>query len=389
MKEPKFIPEKEPLLNPKSTRYPVYAPEITKSDIETITKTLKDQWVSIQAPIVRRFEDGFKKFIGTKDAIACNSGTAAIECSLRALDIGPGDEVIIPDFTFIQIANSVLRVGARPVLVDSTKEHPNMDLGLVENEITGKTKAIIAVHTFGQPLDASILDRLRRKYDLFVIEDCAESMGSRYPNGKMVGSVGDTGCFSLYVNKLITAGEGGVITARSMKLSELIREYRNHGYTKRYHFWHFIQGGNYKLSAMQVALAYSQLSRIQKLIKKKKLITNWYLKYLKDIKGIKLLLLHASPGVLCWMFPVVLKGSFPMSRGKLRYFLANRGIETRAFFYPLSQQPCLRDICSSGTFPNSYRFAKMGLYLPSSPLLKEKDIRIICHCINELSKQKR
>jgi len=388
MRRIRFIPEIEPLLRSRPTKYPVYSPEITRADIRMVVDTLRDKWISVQAPIVGKFEGEFKKFIGSRNAIVCSSGTAAIECSLRALNIGAGDEVIIPDFTFIQIANSVLRVGAKPVLIDSTEGHPNMDLRLAEKKITVKTKAIIAVHTFGQPLDRSVLEGLKARYRLFVIEDCAESMGSRYPGGQMVGSLGDTGCFSLYANKLITAGEGGVITTRSRKLGELIREYRNHGYTKRYHFWHSIQGGNYKLSAMQVALAYSQLSRIQRLMKRKRLITRWYLKHLADVKGIELLLLDASPDVLCWMFPVLLEESFPISRGRLRNYLAGRGIETRTFFYPLSLQPCLKNSCSSGNFPNSLRFGRMGLYLPSSPLLKEVDVRSICHHIVRLSRHK-
>lgn len=371
----------------KNIKYPVYSPEITKNDIKEITRTLEKGWVSIKSPIVLRFEDKFREFINTKAAIACSSGTAAIELSLRALGIKSGDEVIIPDFTFVQVANAVIRVGAIPVPVDSLVEHPNMDLDRAERVINKRTKAVIAVHTYGKPLDFNKLLRLRKTYNLLIIEDCAESLGSKYSNKRMTGSLGDTACFSLYANKLITAGEGGVVTALSKKTGELLKAYRNHGFTEKYHFWHSIQGYNFKPTAMQIAFAYSQLKRIRQMIMRKKLVTKLYLKYLKGIEGISLPFINESADVLCWVFPLIVKNDFPMNRDRLRYYLAGQGIETRSFFYPISIQPCFKNMFINVENKNSIRFANTGLYLPSSPLLKEKDIETICRYIGKASKK--
>lgn len=379
------MPSREPIIPARSRKYPVYSPEITKSDFRKVLNTLEGGWVSLQAPVVSDFEARFKEYVGTRDAVVVNSGTAALECSLLALGIGAGDEVIIPDFSFIQIGNTVLRIGATPILVDSEIGNPNMDLDAAESKISRKTKAIVAVHTYGIPLDYKRLKKFRKDYKIFVIEDCAEAMGIRYPNDKMLGSLGDVGCFSLYANKLITAGEGGIITTNSKQCARLLREYRNHGYTKGYHFWHYVIGGNYKPSAMQVALAYSQLCRIEKTVKKKYSVTKWYVKHLKAIKGIDSPFFGTFSNLFCWMFPIILERKFPVTRDNLRSYLADRGVETRSFFYPLHMQPCFKSLGANERFPNSHKFANAGLYLPSSPMLKEKDVETICSLIKKAS----
>ena len=252
-------------------KIPISKPHLTSDDFNEIKKCFDSSWVSSKSPWVENFEIEFaKKVSKTKYAVAVNSGTSALFLSLKALGIGKGDEVIIPTFTMIATVNAVEWVGATPVLVDSISEtNWNMDPKEVRKKITNKTKAIIPVHIYGYMCRMNEITKIAKENNLHVIEDAAEAMGSELDN-KRAGSFGDVGCFSLYVNKTITAGNGGMISTNSKKIANKLKQLRFFDFNEGEHFKHNIVGYNLVMSGLQAALGLSQVRRFEKLLTKRR-----------------------------------------------------------------------------------------------------------------------
>jgi len=264
---------------------PISKPSITKKEIAYVTDAVRSGWVSSLGKYIDMFEEKFAAYCGTKYAVATSNGTTALHLVLAALGITARDEVIISDLTFVATGNAVKYTGAKVVTVDIEEETLCIKPEAIKKAITSKTKAIIPVHLYGHPANMEEINKIAKKHNLFVIEDAAEAHGAEV-NGKKVGSLGHAGVFSFYGNKIITTGEGGMITTNDEELYKKMRYLRDHAMSKEKRYWHTEVGFNYRMTNLQAALGVAQLERIDELLAKKEEIFKWYQEGLKDVKGI-------------------------------------------------------------------------------------------------------
>jgi len=362
-------------------KIPLSKPDLTKDDLKEIIKCFHSSWISSRSPWVSRFERLFaRKVSETKYAIAVNSGTSALFLALKSLGIGKNDEVILPAFTMIATINAVIWVGANPVLVDCQSHNDwNLNINEIEKKITKKTKAILPVHIYGFPSDMDRINKLARKHDLYVIEDAAEAMGSLYKS-QLAGSLGDISCYSLYSNKIITTGNGGVVATNNRLFYKRIKKLSFFDINPKGHFLHHILGYNLVLSGLQAALGVSQIRRFEKLLSRRKKIYLWYLKYLKGKNDVFFIKPQVFQDPNYWFPPLLFKD--PKKKMKIQTYLTKQGIETRDFFRPLHLQPVYKTLFAHQTFPNSEYFYHRGLLLPSYTSLTEDLILKICDNIN-------
>ncbi len=357
-----FIPVNQPLLDGNEKKY--------------LQECIDTGWISSEGPFVRKFEESFATKTGRKHGIAVTNGTAALEAAVRALGIGDGDEVILPSFTIISCAAAVVRNGAIPVLVDSCPDTWNMDVSKIEQKITRKTKAIMAVHIYGLPVDMEPLLKLARNHKLKVIEDAAEAIGQTYKD-RQCGSMGDVSVFSFYPNKHITTGEGGMILTDSQEIAEKARSLRDLCFIPGQRFVHKELGWNLRMTNMQAALGMAQLEKLEFHIKKKREIGRKYNELLKDVKGIQIPLKAAEYAEnIYWVFGIVLKENIPFDAKKAMEQLAGEGIGTRPFFWPMHEQPVLREagLFKNESYPVSENIARRGFYIPSGLAINDEQI---------------
>jgi perosamine synthetase len=354
---------------------PVSEPTITEKEVEYVTQAVKSGWVSSLGEFINKFEEKFAKFIGTKYALTVTNGTAALHLALVSLGIKEGDEVIIPDLTFIATANAVKYTGATPVFADIDKETWCISPDDIRKKFTPKTKAIIPVHLYGHPADMDPILEIAKEYGLYVIEDCAEAHGAEY-KGKKVGSLGNCGVFSFYGNKIITTGEGGMITTNDEKLYEKAKYLRDHAMNKEKRYWHTEIGYNYRMTNIQAALGLAQLERIEEIIQKKRQIFEWYKEGLSDLEGISLNPEKEYAKNVFWMVCFVNEKFDEEKRDKFMKKLREKGIDTRPFFFPCSMMPMYKH--DKFINPISYEIYKKGVNLPSSYNLRREEITFIC-----------
>ncbi|MGQ9847800.1 MAG: LegC family aminotransferase [Bacteroidales bacterium] len=358
---------------------PVSEPSITQREIAYVLDAVKSGWVSSIGKYIDEFETAFAKFCGTKYSVSVSNGTVALHLALVSLGIKEGDEVIVPDLTFIATANTVVHAGAKPVFVDVEEDTWCIDPSSIKKAITNKTRAIIPVHLYGHPADMDEILRIAKEHDLLVIEDCAEAHGAEY-RGKKVGAIGDFGAFSFYGNKIITTGEGGMLTTNDTKFYERAKFLKDHAMSKEKRYFHPEVGYNYRMTNIQAALGLAQLERINKLITKKRQIFNWYKEFLGDIEGIKLNPEMKWAKSVYWMVCLVLEKDFGITRDELMLKLKEKGIDTRPFFYPMSEMPMYKNN-SSYTNPVTKFLSEKGLNLPSGVNLIKEEVKYICNTI--------
>jgi perosamine synthetase len=368
-----IFPDSEPPINTANhPKISVCEPSIGDLERDYVKAVMDSGWVSSLGPEVKRFEAEFAEKIGSKYAVSCSNGTAALHLAVAALGIGPGDEVILPTFTMIATLNAVLYCGATPVLVDADRTF-NMDVYKLQHAITERTKAIIAVHIYGVPCNMLAINHLAKKHNLWVIEDTAESHGALY-DGKMTGSIGDIGTFSSYANKLITTGEGGVLTTDDPDIALRIRALMNHAFSPERHFCHRLFGYNYRMTALQAALGRAQLARWDELIGERLRVKDRYLYNLRPFPGVGTdhwfdTSTLAKP--VCWMFGVLVDRDI---KNRVRRTLALNAVETRNFFVPMHLQPVHYERFKGQRFPKSEMLMECGFYLPSSAGLTNADV---------------
>jgi dTDP-4-amino-4,6-dideoxygalactose transaminase len=336
-----------------SFRYQVSQPYLNGNELAYVTEAVSTGWISSQGPYVARFEEEFARYNGMAHGVASSSGTAALTIALRALGIGPGDEVIVPEFTMIASAWAVTYTGATPVFVDC-RDDLNIDPALIEERITPRTKAIMPVHVYGRRCDMDTIMGIAYEYNLRVVEDSAEAHG--------VLPVGDIACFSLFANKIISAGEGGVCVTKDERLAEQMRHLRSMAFTREHNFLHKKLAYTFRISNMQAAVALAQTERLDEILGLRAKVEARYDAGLAGIPGLTLM----PPRDVLWMYDVRAE-----RREELREFLAGEGIETRLFFKPMSRQPMYLD----PRWPtlNANRVAEDGLYLPTYTGLAESD----------------
>jgi perosamine synthetase len=362
---------------------PIAEPWLGGKERQLLDECARSGWVSSKGKFVAEFEEAFARYCGVKHGVATSSGTTALHLALACLDIGPGDEVIVPTLSFIATANVVTYCGAKPVFVDSVADTWNMDPAAVEKAITRKTRAIIVVHLFGHPAHMDELQAIAGKHRLHLIEDACEAHGGEY-RGARVGSMGAIGCFSFYGNKIITTGEGGMLVTNSVSLADNARLLKDHGMSRTRKYWHGHIGFNYRMTNLQAALGVAQMDRMEQVIDRKRRNARIYNSLLGEIPGITLPQEAPWARHVYWLYTILIEDRFRSSRKTIIEELAKRGIETRPFFYPISSMPPYRNRHHRG-FAVAERVSRKGLSLPSSPLLKLESIRRICAALRQLA----
>jgi perosamine synthetase len=356
---------------------PVNTPLLEGNELKYLTNCIKSGWISSEGPYVKEFEEKFSQYIGKEHGIAVSNGSAALDIAIKALQIGPGDEVIMPAFTIISPAQSVVTAGAVPVLVDSDPVTWNMDVTQVEAKITNRTKAILVVHIYGLPVDMEPLLAIAKKYELKIIEDAAEMHGQTY-NGKMVGGFGDISIFSFYPNKHITTGEGGMILTDDLALAERCKKLRNLCFEPNGpRFIHYELGWNYRMTNLQAALGLAQLEQIDVFIKRKRNMGEVYQSKLAFLssQGYQLPLKENSFATnIYWVFGIVAPNE--ATKNAMVQWLAENDIGTRPFFWSMHEQPVFQkmDLFLNEHYPVAEKLARCGFYIPSGLGLTESEM---------------
>jgi len=365
---------------------PVNRPWFHGNEEKYLTECIKSGWISSEGPFIREFEEKFSDKVGRDHGIAVSSGSAALDLAIAALGIGEGDEVIMPAFTIISPALSVIRAGGVPVLVDSEADSWNMDVSLIESRITSKTKAILVVHTYGLPVDVDPVLDLCRKHKLKLIEDAAEMHGQTY-KGRPCGSFGDVSIFSFYPNKLVTTGEGGMVVCDDELIAARCRKLRNLGFEERgRRFIHREMGWNYRMTNVQAALGLAQLEYWEEHISRKREIGELYQKGLGGTSGLRLPLQNSSFAEnIYWVFGIVTDQEVRCR--DLCVGLNEKGIGTRPFFWCMHEQPVFieRGLFQHETYPVAEKLARNGFYLPSGLGLTDEEIGMVVHTMSVLA----
>ena len=363
---------------------PVCEPTLQGKELEYITETVKTGWISSAGKYLQQFEQEFSRYCGAKHGISCSNGTKAIHLALAAMNIGKGDEVILPSFTMIGSCNPIIQTGATPVLIDSELSTWNIDPTKIEQKITPRTKAIMVVHTYGHPVDMDAIMAIARKHNLPVIEDAAEAHGAEY-KGKKTGSLADIACFSFYANKIITTGEGGMVVTNNDKWAERARKLRNHFFGEP-RFLHQEVGYNYRMTNMQAAIGLAQLEKIDDYVGARRNNAQLYNSLLKDIPGLTLPPEAPWAKNVYWMYGLLVnKEQFGLSMPELRKKLEEKGIETRTFFIGMHKQPAYAHFnFVQEEFPVAEQLEREGFYLPSSSHLTAEQIHYIAATIKQI-----
>ena len=362
-------------------KFPVSIPKISPTSVGNVINCLIENQVSVRSRFTLEFQDKLKEFYKVPSACACSNGFSAMVIALKNEGITTGDEVLIPSLTMCAVANSVLAVGATPILLDSLPDDFNPNLIEIEKKISPKTKAIIISHTYGVPMDLDPLVMLCKSKNLVLVEDISEAIGVLY-KGKYVGTLGDYGCSSLYANKLITAGEGGFMISKKEINANRLFSLVCHGFETNYHFYHTISTGNYKLSGMACGLASGDIELIETYSLNREKIDATYRKNLSKLRNATLMPENKFGPNRPWVFVILLNDYHSLPR--VRHLLAeNFGIETRALFRPLHLQPFFQEIYGHnlGKFPNSEAFAKCGFYLPTHNNLTWEQMNYISEAV--------
>ena len=362
---------------------PVSQPLLGESEVRYLNDALSKGAISgLYGKYITRFETEFAQYSDCAFGVSVVNGTTAIHLALAALSIGEGDEVLVSTLTNMATCFPILYQRAKPVPIDIEEETWNLDPRLLEAKITRKTKAILVVHLFGHSVDMDPVLEIARKYKLFVIEDCAEAHGALY-KGKKAGSLGDIGCFSFYANKIITTGEGGMITTNNRDLAEKCRNLKNLAYGSQNKFQHGDVGYNYRMTNLQAALGCAQMEKIEQVIAAKRRIAVFYNESLKNCEALQLPIEKSYARNVYWMYHVALRGGLSDKRAEIMKNLSENGIETREGFIPYNMQdlflqkgwtkpedcPLARD-CAYSTF-----------YLPTGASLEAEDLDYI---VNQL-----
>jgi perosamine synthetase len=352
-------------------RISVAQPKLEGNERKYVLDCLDTNWISSNGKYIGAFEEAFAAFCGVKHAIAANNGTTALHLALVALDLQPGDEVIIPTVTYIATANAVRYCGATPVLVDVCADTMNIDPGKIEEKITPRTRGIIPVHLYGHPADMDALSVIAKKHGLWLLEDAAEAHGAEV-GGKRVGGLGICATFSFFGNKIVTTGEGGMVTTDDDELAAKLRLYRGQGVDPKRRYWFPVIGYNYRMTNIQAAIGLAQMETIDTSLKERQTLARMYDEALAPIKDLLVLPSeHANMHHVYWMYTVFLRSGGETQRDAVMRALDELGIETRPVFYPMHVLP---PYLEDNAYPVADEWAQRGLNLPTHQFLTRADI---------------
>jgi perosamine synthetase len=355
--------------------YPVYRPFFTGREKDLVLECIESTWISSKGKFIGEFERRFADWLGVRNASSVSNGTVALHVALKALGIGPGDEVLVPTLTYIASANAVTYCGAKVVFVDSEADYWQMDLEDAERKVTSRTKAVMPVHLYGHACDMDATMALARAYGLSVIEDCAEAIGTRIGD-RLAGTWGDVSSFSFFGNKTITTGEGGMVVTDDQARAHLVSKLKGQGLADGREYWHDVVGYNYRMTNICAAIGCAQMDHLDQVIAKKQQIAAWY----RDaLDGLPLHIHRTRPGTVhsYWMVSIVIDD--PAHRDPLRAALKNAGIETRPLFFPIHQMEMYKRPDES--YPVAENLSSRGINLPSYPDLSREDVNVICNFV--------
>ena len=349
-------------------RLPQWEPLTGPEEAAEVVAAIESSWIN-EAHRTDLLAEQLAEFLGAEYAVLTNSGTVALALGMMALGIGRGDEVIVPDFTFIATANAAKLAGAEPVLVDVRAQDLTIDPERVEEAITPRTKAIVPVHLNGRRADMESLRQLADRHGLVLVEDAAQALGSSW-GGRYLGTEGEVGCFSLATTKIITTGQGGFVVTNEAAARDRLVALKDHGRLERSWNQHPALGFNFKFTDLQAALGLAQMRKLSARLQRMKEIYQRYEARLAGAPQVRLLPMRLDDGQSPWFVDI-----FVDDRDELARFLAERGVETRPFYRPLHTQGAYR---CRGEFPNASRVSQTGLWLPSSVSLRDTDIDRVC-----------
>jgi perosamine synthetase len=365
---------------------PVNLPLLDGNEAKYLAECIESGWIGSEGPFVTRFETALANRVARRHGIACANGSAALDIAVAAAGIGADDEVIMPTFTIISPAASVVRAGGIPVLVDLDPRTWNMDVNQIESKITANTKAILVVHIYGLPVDMDPVIDLAQRHGLIIIEDAAEMHGQTYRD-RPCGSFGLISTFSFYPNKHVTCGEGGMLTTDDDAIADRCRSLRNLCFQSSRRFVHEELGWNYRLSNLQAAVGLAQLENLDRHIVRKRAMGQLYDQLLSDIVGLQRPLPETDYAAnIYWIYGLIVDPIRAMSAREIMQRLAEQGIGTRPFFWPLHRQPVFnrRGLFSGESYPHAERFAEQGFYLPSGLGNSDTEIRTVAAKLHEI-----
>ncbi len=354
---------------------PVYQPHLGGNEKKYVNECLDSTWISSKGKYVNLFESEFANYLGAEHATAVSNGTVALHLALVALGIGKGDEVIVPTLTYIASVNAIVYTGATPIFVDSLEDTWQVDPRDVVRKITPNTKAIMCVHLYGHPCDMSSLRAICDEHDLFLVEDCAEAIGSTY-EGQHVGTFGDIATFSFYGNKTITTGEGGMVITNDETLYERALHFKGQGLAKYRQYWHDVVGYNYRMTNICAAIGYAQLEQVDQILKKKRAIADWYR---EGFEGTAVTFHGEAENVFhsYWMCSILVEKA--ADRDPLREHLTAHGIDTRPLFYPVHTMPMYAQKYERHKVAENLGWR--GMNLPSYPELTREQVDYIVNSV--------
>jgi perosamine synthetase len=358
-------------------------PDITQREIDAVVEVMKSGILSI-GPKIKEFEKKISEVSGLKYAVAVNSGTSGLHLIVKALGIGDGDEVITPSFSFVASTNCFMMEGAKPVFVDIDPKTLNMNIDAIEEKITNKTKAILAVDVFGQPMDMRKLRKLADKHNLYLIEDSCEAIGSAY-DGVKAGSLADAAVFAFYPNKQITTGEGGIIVTNNEEVAQISESLRSQGRAIT-GFWlhHERMGYNYRMSELQAALGCVQVDRLDEIITKRQVVADMYNSELSSIKEVTIPYIDPNVTTMSW-FVYVIQMDEEIDRDKMMLHLKQNGVGCRPYFTPIHEQPYMVEKFGfkQEDYPISADIGRRSIALPFHNSITLDEVQYVAKVIKE------
>lgn len=361
---------------------PIYQPYLTGNEALYVNDALKSTWISSKGPYIKDFEEAFAQYLNIKHATTVSNGTVALHLALTALGVQEGDEVIVPTFTYVASVNTIKQTGATPIFIDSELDSLQMNIDEVLKKITSKTKAVMAVHLYGMPVDIVKLQKICKEKKLFLIEDCAESLGTTV-NNQHLGTFGDIATFSFFGNKTVTTGEGGMVVCNDDDLMQRAYRLKNQGLSTEREYWHDVLAFNYRMTNITAAIGVAQMEKIENILLMKNKIADQYAHHLADLP---LRVLQPSTYLASiysirssyWLCTLVFEDANDTK--PIRQRLKDAGIETRPAFPPVHTMPHHK---TNEHFPIAEKIAVSAINIPSYPELTEQDIKRICHIISQ------
>jgi perosamine synthetase len=359
---------------------PVSAPMFVGNEREYVLDCIDSSWISSTGQYIDRFETAFAEFCTVQHAVSCSNGTTALHLALLVLDVAPGDEVIVPTLTFVATANAVRYCGADPVFVDCDPDTWTMDPAAIEARIGPRTKGIIVVHLLGHPVDMDAVQAIADRHGLWVLEDAAQAHGAEC-RGRRSGAMGRVATFSFFGNKIISTGEGGMVTTNDGAIAARMRLLKSHGMDPARRYWHPVIGYNYRMTNVAAAIGLGQLEKIDWHLARRREVAAWYREALNGVPGLRWQVERDWARHSWWMFTVVLDDELPMGRDEMIKRLAEDGIDTRPVVYPMHQLPPYRDSASGQSFPVADHIAGRGINLPTWARMTRADVDRVCESL--------